>query len=253
MPLLLLLRRLLAVIVFVPIASIAAAQSTAGIAEGTMPPDYPGVWTHLPGIYVTPVPNSPFTAQVDILGHDAMPDGTERVRSTMIHVARSSSGRIYNESRLLVGPGFKGTPALTSAHTYDPSSRLSVVWNPHVRIAREVILDHPALTDAHRSIPPSVAGTQQQDLGVQSLEGLTLQGIRKTRVVPAQLSGTGKPVTITDEYWYSPDLSIYMIIKHNDPRSGEQLVAVSHIERTEPAASVFAVPADFKVVDETPL
>lgn len=57
---------------------------------------------------------------------------------------------------------------------------------------------------------------------------------------------------VTDEYWYSPDLSIYMIIKHNDPRTGEQIVAVSDVHRHEPPAEEMAVPSDYKVVDEAP-
>jgi hypothetical protein len=66
------------------------------------------------------------------------------------------------------------------------------------------------------------------------------------------MSGTGHDIVIVDEYWYSPDLSIYMIIKHNDPRTGEQIVAVSNVVRHEPDPSVFAVPPTYKVVDETP-
>jgi len=89
-------------------------------------------------------------------------------------------------------------------------------------------------------------------LGEQTLDGVQLTGKRKTRIIPAGRSGTGQPVTITDDYWYSPDLSIYLIIRHDDPRTGEQLVAVTHIERGEPAAELLAVPDDYKVVDETP-
>ena len=63
---------------------------------------------------------------------------------------------------------------------------------------------------------------------------------------------TGKAIEVVDEYWYSPELSIYMIIRHSDPRTGEQLVAVQKVERAEPPAEVFAVPASYKVVDETP-
>ncbi len=66
------------------------------------------------------------------------------------------------------------------------------------------------------------------------------------------MSSTGHDVVIVDEYWYSPDLSIYMIIKHNDPRTGEQIVAVSGVDRHEPNASVFAIPSTYKIVDETP-
>ena len=81
---------------------------------------------------------------------------------------------------------------------------------------------------------------------------MALEGIRKTRTVPAELSGTGKPVEIVDEYWYSPALSIYMTIRHNDPRTGEQLVVVTKVERAEPPATDLAVPSNFKIVDETP-
>ncbi len=62
------------------------------------------------------------------------------------------------------------------------------------------------------------------------MNGLELKGIRKQRTVPAEMSGTGKPVVITDDYWYSPELAIYMTIRHDDPRTGEQLVAVTHVQ-----------------------
>ena len=45
---------------------------------------------------------------------------------------------------------------------------------------------------------------------------------------------------------------MYLIVKHNDPRTGEQIVAVTHIDRHEPQAVQFVVPAIYKVVDETP-
>jgi hypothetical protein len=79
-----------------------------------------------------------------------------------------------------------------------------------------------------------------------------LQGIRKSHVYPGAISGTGSDVTVVDEYWYSPDLSIYMIVKHNDPRTGEQIVAVSSVERSEPNPTLFSVPSNFKIVDENP-
>ncbi len=66
------------------------------------------------------------------------------------------------------------------------------------------------------------------------------------------MSTTGKDIIITDEYWYSPELSVYMIIKHNDPRTGEQIVAVSEVDRHEPDASFLSVPPHYKVVDRNP-
>jgi hypothetical protein len=220
-----------------------------------MPRDYRGVQIHIDGIWVTPVPNAPFTATVEIVSHQVMPDGTERVVKTENHIARSSSGRIRNERRVLVPATFNGKPRLISAHLYDPNTRINIYTEPLTHIARQSVLPNAPLIPAaqrppaQQRTPPGIAVTQ---LGEQTLGGVTLSGTRKTRIVPAEMSGTGKPVTIADEYWYSPELSIYLIIRHNDPRTGEQLVAVTQIERGEPAADLMQVPTDYKLVDETP-
>lgn len=220
-----------------------------------MPRDYRGVQIIVPGIFVTPIPNAPFTATIEILSHELLPDGSVNTHTTTAHVARSSSGRIYNERRQLVTTNFRGDPPLLSAHIYDPSSRLNIFYNPFQRIARETILPRPpsppANTIPYRT-PPNNPNFKQEDIGTQPLDGLTLTGIRKSQTIPAAMSGTGKSIVIVDEYWYSPDLSIYMIIKHNDPRTGEQIVAVTNVDRHEPEASIFAVPATYKIVDENP-
>jgi len=222
-----------------------------------MPPDYAGVQTHVPGIFVTPVPNSPFSADVTILSHQKLPDGSEVIRTTTNHIARDSQGRIYNESRALMPTSFKGEPRLTSAHIYDPTTLHNIFYNPQLRLARDSILP------ANRAVPrtPPVPGPRavpggpqitQTSLGQQTIDTTILTGTLKQRTIPAPASTTGQPVTITDEYWYSPDLFVYLIIKHNDPRTGEQIVAVTHIDRTEPAAARFQVPEGYKIVDETP-
>jgi hypothetical protein len=220
-----------------------------------MPRDYRGVRTIVPGIFVTPVPNAPFTAIVEILSHENLPNGSINTQTTIAHIARSSSGRIYNESRQLVTTNFRGEPVLLSAHIYDPSSRLNIFYNPFQRIARESTLPRPPAPPPNSVpalTPPNNPYFKQEDIGTQPLSGLTLTGIRKTHIIPAAMSGTGKNVSIVDEYWYSPDLSVYMIIKHDDPRTGEQIVAVTDVDRHEPEASIFTVPAAYKIVDENP-
>jgi hypothetical protein len=223
--------------------------------EGQMPHNYPGVRTIVPGIFVTPVPNQPFSAKLDIVSREKLPDGSFNVRTTTAHVARTSSGRIYNERRALVTAAFQGDPVLLSALIYDPASRLSILLNPVSRLARETILSQPPAPPP-TTVPTKVAATnplyKEEDIGTQPFGSLTLRGIRKSHTVPAEQSGTGKEIVIVDEYWYSPDLSIYMVIKHDDPRTGEQLVSVSDVDRHEPDASLFAVPSTYKVVDETP-
>jgi hypothetical protein len=93
---------------------------------------------------------------------------------------------------------------------------------------------------------------RQQDLGTQVLEGMTVRGVRITRNIPPNVSGTGQPVVVTDEYWYSDDLHLNMLVKHDDPRSGAQTMTVAELKRGEPDPHLFVIPSDYKVVDETP-
>lgn len=256
-------------------ASTAAASlgfllcSFAAVAQATpnppMPPDYAGVQIHIPGVYVTPVPNAPFSADVTILSHQKLTDGTEVIRTTINHIARDSQGRIYNERRRLVPTNFRGEPFLLEAHIFDPLTRLNTFYQPAARLARQVTLPPPI---AARQMPtqapipnfgaqpqrPGLAAQRitQTDLGDQLVDDTTLHGTQKQRTLDASASGTGQPITITDQYWYAPDLSVYLIVKHDDPRAGEQIVVVTHIDRHEPSASRFQVPDGFKIVDETP-
>jgi hypothetical protein len=223
-------------------------------AQQEMPPDYRGLHVRVQGVFITPVSNRPFSADVQIVSRQTLPGGDERVLTTRDHIARSSSGMIHNEMHHLVPMSFQGEPHLRAVHLYDPSSRLSVFYSPDTRLAREAILRQPMATPA-RALPPAQMrvdpGEVVTQLGEQSFQGLTLQGMRKTRTIAAPDSGTGQPVTVTDEYWYSPDLSLYVMVRHQDPRSGEQIVTVTNIDRAEPSADQFVVPATYKVVDET--
>jgi hypothetical protein len=45
-----------------------------------------------------------------------------------------------------------------------------------------------------------------------------------------------------DEYWYSEDLRINLVLKHNDPRTGSVILTVTQITRTDPDSSLFQIP-----------
>ena len=220
-----------------------------------MPPDYRGVSVRIPGVFVTPVPNAPFSATVEIVSKQKLEDGSLNVRTTVNHIARDAAGRIYNERRQMVSPGFKDEPILLSAHIYDPATRMSTFLDPFTHLARQSILPRPQPTAARVPVIGPHAGAQltsQQDLGEQTIGTTVLRGTKKVWTVSATTSGTGKDVDIVDQYWYSPELSVYLIIEHDDPRTGEQIVAVKNVSRTAPDESLFAVPAHYRVVDETP-
>jgi hypothetical protein len=104
------------------------------------------------------------------------------------------------------------------------------------------------------TLGPHVGGvlTKQEELGEQMVGNTRLQGTKKIWTVSAAMSGTGSAVEIVDQYRYSPDLSVYLIVQHDDPRTGEQIVAVKDVKRAEPDVSAFAVPARYRIVDENP-
>ena len=93
-----------------PAPAISSGPTTSTNPRTPMPRDYRGVQMHIDGVFVTPVPNAPFVATVEIVSHQVMPDQTERVIKTENVIARSSSGRIRNERRALVPATFNGKP-----------------------------------------------------------------------------------------------------------------------------------------------
>jgi hypothetical protein len=214
------------------------------------PPPYRGVEQQIGGVFVTPVPNVPFTATAEVESSQVLPDGSTEQKKTYNNIARDSAGRIYNERRTLVPPSFNGTPRIVSMHLYDPQNRLSTFMDPFTHIARETVLPMPEV-DPSRQVTSSSA--QGEDLGSDTMENVEVHGTRKSKTIPAQFSGTGQAIVVTDEYWYSADLHLNMLVKHNDPRTGEQTVSVTHVNRAEPDQTMFQVPSGYKIVDETPV
>ena len=88
-----------------------------------------------------------------------------------------------------------------------------------------------------------------EDLGSQTMEGVTVTGIRTTRVIPAGQIGNDAPISIMTEVWTSPELKIVVYSKRTDPRMGVQTFRLTNIIRAEPDATLFTVPADFRVVE----
>jgi hypothetical protein len=87
----------------------------------------------------------------------------------------------------------------------------------------------------------------KEDLGKQTIEGVEAQGTRVTITIPAGEIGNERAIEIVNERWYSPELQMDVMTRHNDPRSGETTYRLTNINRSEPAKSLFEVPADYTV------
>ncbi len=88
-----------------------------------------------------------------------------------------------------------------------------------------------------------------EDLGSQTMEGVLVNGVRTTHTIPAEQIGNERPITVVTEVWTSPELKTVVYSKRSDPRMGEQTFRLTNIVRTEPSASLFTVPVDFRIVD----
>ncbi len=94
---------------------------------------------------------------------------------------------------------------------------------------------------------PTMTGANKEPLGTKVIDGVPVDGTRQTVVIPAGSIGNQQPITVTSEQWFSVDLDIFVMTRHSDPRTGETTYTLSNIVRTEPAAGLFDVPADYTI------
>jgi hypothetical protein len=177
-------------------------QTAFGQQSG-LPPDYRGAHLRIPGLYVTPIEGAPFSAKVNIVSHEKLPNGSELVQTSTAHIGRQQNGRIYNELRALVPANFHGDPLLISSHIYDPAARLNIFLDFHNHLARESTFRGPP-TASVETQPPQMPVSNRyykvEEIGTQMFGEYQLQGIRKSHVYPGAISGTGSDVTVVDEY-----------------------------------------------------
>jgi hypothetical protein len=201
-------------------------------------------------IFVTPVANAPFSAVINVERTIINNDGSVMQFKNVRHIGRDSQGRVHNESREPVPASSTKTPQLLHIHLYDPQTRISTDIDPGRHVYWTVVLNHPPATE-----PPSLRFSapdgqappnefaKEEDLGTREIEGVSAHGIRQTQSIP---DSGGKEIVVTDEYWYSADLRINLLIKHTDPRSGNKTMTVNEITRTEPDRAFFEVPEGYK-------
>ena len=88
-----------------------------------------------------------------------------------------------------------------------------------------------------------------ESLGSRQMEGITATGTRVTTTIPTGQIGNDRPIVTTDETWDSPDLRTIVYSKHHDPRTGDIEYRLRNINRNEPPATLFQIPAGYNVID----
>lgn len=88
-------------------------------------------------------------------------------------------------------------------------------------------------------------------LGTREFDGVKADGTLTTYTIPAGKVGNEKPLVITSERWFSPELHVVVFAKTTDPRAGETTYRLTNVKRAEPAAELFRVPAEYRVRGES--
>jgi hypothetical protein len=86
-----------------------------------------------------------------------------------------------------------------------------------------------------------------EDLGTQTVEGVSAKGKRHVTVYPAGYFGNERPLEVVSESWFSDELQTMVMTKHSDPRTGETTYRLTNINRSNPDKSLFEPPADYKI------
>lgn len=230
-----------------------------------------------------PVKGTPFCAAVTTEHTQAFADGNRIHSADSSTLCRDSEGRTRREAGLnLMGMGPQNAARLITitdpvagvrymldpeskvAHKSNISSTMEAAGLPppgglaekQKRIFINKNVDGPQLmapdvfffrTDGHDH---SDAARSTEDLGTQSFNGIRAAGTRMTTTVPAGKMDNDKPIAITSERWYSPDLKATVMTKHTDPWAGELKTEFTSVNTSEPDPSLFTVPGDYKVVDD---
>ena len=209
-----------------------------------------------PGKVVT---NAPYSATAVTETKQTLADGNVIDRKVNSTIYRDSQGRTRRETTFTgVGPLAASGQPRTMIMIHDPVANTGYVLHAEEKTA-EQLPTRPAHANKNPGanlqgrfearIQQEIAnGTlKKDDLGTQTINGISAQGTRYTRVIPAGQIGNASPINIVNEQWYSPELQIIVKTTRTDPRSGTVTYTLTNLQRTEPAASLFTVPSDYSV------
>jgi hypothetical protein len=226
------------------------------------------------------VKNAPYSAKQTHERTQTLADGTHITVNTVSNVYRDSSGRTRTEANEEIATindpvngaiyrlNMKAQTATTikvmqNAVTFDGSktsldalqTQLQTDLQAKVaealpRTTTGVMTENGAVTVTYSNSPNGERFNsdeyQRESLGTQTMEGLVVEGTRITMTIPQGAIGNDRPIKTVIEQWYSPELHLYVMTKNSDPRNGESITRLTEVNRGEPDAALFQVPANYK-------
>jgi hypothetical protein len=204
------------------------------------------------------VKGAPFSAIATSTTTQTLADGNHITRTTQTKVYRDSQGRFRKDITLpAIGPLAASGQPHSFIHISDPVAGTAYVLEPDQKVARQMpgpggmkvrTGGGPGGNVFYRTFNGSAQATAKtESLGPQTIEGMNTEWTRTTRTIQRGEIGNEQPITVVSERWYSADLQMDVKSTHSDPRFGNTTYTLTNIQRTEPAASLFAVPSDYTI------
>jgi hypothetical protein len=211
------------------------------------------------GLVGKTVTGAPFSATFSTQTTQALADGNQIQRSATGTFARDSQGRTRRDMTLpAIGPwSTSGQAAPHVVFINDNVAGTQYMLEPDRKIARQMQRFRGGKhgggppSDAEGAPPAGPEGVNNRrnvtttSLGTQMIDGVQAEGTRVTHTIPAGAIGNANPIVITNERWYSSELQTVVMIKRSDPRMGTTTFQLTNIQKQEPDASLFQVPADY--------
>lgn len=195
------------------------------------------------------IKGAPYSATAITESVQLLSSGSRIARTTTASVYRDSEGRTRMEQTFGdMGRFSSEGKARQMTFIHDPVAGVHYVLDAANKTAQKM----KAWSGPHpENHPPSSSAANTESLGTQTVEGLQVEGTRSTITIPVGQIGNDQPVEIVSERWYSPELQVVVLSKHNDPRMGEHTYRLTNIKRDEPAQSLFQVPSDYTITERT--
>jgi hypothetical protein len=227
-----------------------------------------------------PVTDAPYSAEAVTEVVQRLADGNRIVRQHTAQISRDSKGRTRRDQAFGVfGPLVNGPKEPRHVQISDPQSKTTILLDLEQRLAHRMpapdfrmgatVSAAAVSTDKFEiAIPATGApstgvhiyraqkvasepsdGPVTEQLGVQFMEGITVEGTRTTVTIPAGRIGNEQAINIVSERWFSPELKVLVMSRQSDPRFGETTYRLTNIVRMEPPSGLFDIPSDFKVME----
>lgn len=205
------------------------------------------------------VTGAPFSGVAVTESTQTLADGNHITRKTQTNLFRDSQGRVRKEVTLSgFGPMAASGEPKSFVVINDPVAKANFVLHPDTKVAEKMGNSFRGMKGPGKGAIKEKFQTRQEeeiaagnlkkeDLGTQVIGGVSAQGTRVTRTIPAGQMGNEKPILIVHETWFSNDLQMVVMSKRSNPMGGTTTYTLTNIQRTEPAAALFTVPSDFTV------